>query len=137
MMRDEDAVKVHVVNADDMKAVATEEVEPEHFITATFVLQGIGTDNADENEQYYIDILKLDPRRKSASIMSLDNTIVICHSAAQAISQANQITGAPAPDGALLAQGGTLSVTGTGPLWAVATVPGNSRVSVVSNRRGS
>jgi len=137
MMKDEDAVKVHVVNASDMKAVATEEKEPEHFIFSTFVLQGIGTGNADEMPQYYLQILNLDPRRKSVSIMSLDNPIVLCHSEAQAMSPANQVAGLPDPDGIVILAGGTFSVNGTGPIWAVSTVTGNSRVSVASNRRGA
>jgi hypothetical protein len=40
MMDDEDAVKVHLVNASDIKVAVTEEHEPEHFTAVTFARRG-------------------------------------------------------------------------------------------------
>lgn len=133
-----DLVHVHVENFGDFKTTRTEEVEPEHFVTHTFVLvlpENVTGASAYENQQHVMDVLELDPMRKDAAIQSLDNTIVICHSKSQALSQANQVAGLPAPDGIPLVAGQTLAVTGTGALWACATVAGNSRVSVITNRR--
>lgn len=133
----DDRVHVHVDNFDDFKVTRTEEVEPEHFITRTYVLVlPEQLQVASDNPQHYLDVLQLDPLRKEAAIQSLDNTVVICHSKAQAQSIRNQDAALPEPDGIPLSAGQTLSVTGTGALWAVATVAGNSRVSVITNRRG-
>lgn len=137
MMPDEHKVHVHVDNFDDFQVTRTEEHEPEHFIAHTFVLVLPETGQvAGEGQQHVLDILELDPLRKEAAIQSLDNTIVICHSKSQALSQANQVAGLPSPDGIPLVLNQTLSVTGTGALWACATVAGSSRVAVITNRRG-
>jgi hypothetical protein len=137
-MADSEAIKVEVINAEDMRVMQTEEHEPEHFVCNTFVLQIGDPNQPDENPQnQYASVLQLDPQRKSASIMTIDNPIVICHSENQANSPANQVPGIPAPDGVVLAVGQSVSVTGTAPLWAVATATGNSRVSVIVNRRGA
>lgn len=130
---------VHVVNADDIgKATRVEEVEPEHFTCATFTIsQGAAGQVTSSQEQGMAQILAHDPQRKDASILSIDSPIIVCHSSQQA-SNANNLTPlSPAPEGAYLPAGASLSVTGTGPLWIVATVATVSRVSVVMNRRGS
>jgi hypothetical protein len=137
---DGETVKAFIVNHEDMKVEKTQEVEPEHFICHTFTLvlpENIAGSSAFETQQHILDILELDPMRKDAAIQSLDNPIVICHSKAQAQSSRNQDAGLPEPDGIPLAAGQTLAVTGTGALWAVANVTGNSRVSVITNRRGN
>jgi len=136
---DGQTVKVHVVNAEDIRGeIKTEEVEPEHFVCHTFilVLPEVGQ-VAGEGQQHVLDVLEVDPLRKDAAIQSLDNTIVICHSKSQALAPANSVAALPFPDGIPLTAGQTLNVSGTGALWAAATVAGNSRVSVITNRRGS
>jgi hypothetical protein len=78
-------------------------------------------------------ILALDPLRKDALIISNDAPIVLCHTAAQALSPRNSASGLPVPDGFYAGIGVGVELTGTGPLWAAAPV--NTRVSVAINRR--
>jgi hypothetical protein len=88
MMRDEDAVKVHVIQ-DDTKATTTEEVEPEHNVAVSFVLPPVGTgENPEQNVP--IQILQLDLLRKIAYIsFNGPGQVYLAHSEAQAISLQN------------------------------------------------
>lgn len=134
---DENTVHVHVENFDDFKVTRTEEVEPEHFDCRTFTVNGtIATQVQQGDSPKIVKILELNPLRKDAAILSLDATVVICHSYAQATSPRNQDASLPTPDGVPLAAGSNLSVSGTGPLWAVATVAGVARIAVIANVRG-
>lgn len=139
MPHDPGILPVHVMNAEEIsKATKTEEVEPEHFTCATFtVQQGTTGQVTSSQEQGIAQILAHDPQRKDASILTIDNPIIICHSPQQANNANNQTALTPFPEGALLPAGSSLSVSGTGPLWIVATVASVSRVSVVMNRRGN
>ena|ERR1700691_5970260 len=121
MMKDEDAVKVHVV-ADDTKAVMTEEREPEHFTAVSFTLPAIGItsgDQADYNANDPVQIMQLDPLRKEA-VISFNGTgqVLLAHSQAQAISL-QQGADQNADAGDLITCPTTIRVEGTGPLWAV------------------
>lgn len=131
-----DTVHVHVDNHEDFKITRTEEHEPEHFECRTYTVNGTITAQVQQNAQKYVRILELNPLRKEAAILSLDATVVICHSEAQANSVANQIAGLPDPDGVPLGVNQNLSVSGSGPLWAVATVAGVARIAVIANVRG-
>lgn len=131
-MRDEDAIKVHITNPGDISIVRTEEKEPQHFVFSTAeVAYGVaGYDN-------YTQILAEDPLRKDATILSVDNPVVICHSSAQANDPANQVSGVPHPVGALLPANASLTISGTGRAWVAATSASPSRVSIAINRRGN
>jgi len=131
-----ETIPVRVMNAEDLRPpVITEEAEPEHFTCTTFVLQAATANNPDAN---LADVLKLDPQRKDATIMAIDNAVVVCHTYRQTKDPANQVAGVPFPNGSYLPAGAAIAVSGTGPLWVVATtVASNSRVSVAINRRGS
>jgi hypothetical protein len=135
-MINDEPVGVHVLNWEEAVPVArTEEVEPEHFSCVTFVLQAPTPNNPGAN---WANILELDPLRKDATILSPDNPVVVCHTFRQVQDPANQVANVPFPDGAYLPAGASLSVSGTGPLWVVATTTAtNSRVSVAINRRGA
>jgi hypothetical protein len=83
-------------------------------------------------------ILDLDPLRKDAIIVVNDNPVVICHTYRQTQDPANQVAGVPFPNGGYLPVGNGPSISGTGPLWVVATtVATNTRVTVLINRRGA
>lgn len=126
----EDIIRVHVENHDDLKTVRTEAHEPEHFVFSTVVV-AYNTAGYNNVEQ----VLAEDPLRKDASIMAVDNPVVICHAASQLTDPANQVSGVPYPQGAYLPAGSSLTVTGTGRAWVVATVASASRVSLFINRR--
>jgi len=129
---DPEIVNVHVVNPDEMSGASpTKEIEPEHFICSTYVV------NTAQNSTIQAQVLALDLLRKDATILTTDNPIVICHTYRQTQDPNNQVAGVPNPVGAYLPAGASLSVSGTGPLWVVATVATPSRVSVAVNRRGS
>lgn len=128
-MNDEEprAVGVRVTNFSDM-VFRTEETEPEHFSFSTVTLTP--GQNPLDNQ-----ILAHDPMRKAASIVSNDAPIILCNSPAQAASPANQVSGFPAPDGAYIAQGAAVAVTGTGAAWAACQAP--TRVTLILNRRSA
>ena len=119
-MRDEDAVKVHVVNAEDMKqAVATEEVEPEHIIAVSFTLPAVGVSGENQEQESPMQILQLDPLRKVAYIsFNGSGQIFLAHSEAQA-NALQSGTQQNADSGAMYTCPTTVKVEGTGPLWAV------------------
>jgi hypothetical protein len=131
-----DAIHVHVDNATDF-VVRTEEHEPEHFTFATFVLQpgqaggSVGTGGQAGFQQ----LLAQDPLRKDASILPIDAPIVLCDSAMQAMQASNQVAGFPAPAGAYVPQGTSVSLEGTGPAYGACQVA--TRVSIIINRRGA
>jgi hypothetical protein len=134
--KSDEHVSVHVENFDDFPTHKTEEVEPEHFVFSTYVVQGGTTNQGPGNPPYQL-ILALDPQRKDAAITSPDAAIVICHSYAQAQSIANQVAGIPNPEGFYVPAGGSISLEGTGRAIAVATLNTPARVCVAINRRGS
>jgi hypothetical protein len=133
---------VHVDNTDDIamaiKATPTEEVEPQHFNCATFVLIAPVSQaqmSGGSSRQDIAQILTEDLLRKDAAVSCPDTPIVV-GTYRQCQDPNNQITNVPNPIGAYIPAGGSLSVTGTGPLWAVNCTPGtSSRVSVVINVR--
>jgi hypothetical protein len=120
MMRDEDAVKVHVVNAEDMKqAVATEEVEPEHIIAVSFTLPAVGVSGENQEQESPTQILQLDPLRKVAYVsFNGSGQIFLAHSEAQA-NALQSGTQQNADSGFLITVPTVVKVEGTGPLWAV------------------
>lgn len=132
MSYSEDVIRVHVENADDIKTVKTQESEPEHFNLSTVIvaLNTVGYNNFEP-------VLMEDPLRKDASILSVDNPVVLCHSVAQAMNAANQVAGVPYPQGSYLPAGTSLTLTGKGRMWVAATSASPSRLSVFVNRRGS
>lgn len=126
----DEVIRVHVENPEEMKNPGnTEEREPEHFSLSTVVVSTALPYNTVEQ------VLSQDPLRKDFSIVSLDGTIVLCHSQAQANDKANQVANVPFPVGAVLSQGMALTGTGTGRMWAVATGATPCRVGVFINRR--
>jgi hypothetical protein len=126
----EDVVRVHLENPNDIAIQRTEEKEPEHFVFST-VAVAFNTTGYNNFEQ----VLALDPLRKDASILAVDNAVVVCHSHQQMTDPANQVAGVPFPQGAYLPAGSSLTVAGTGPCWVVATVASASRISIAVNRR--
>jgi len=131
-MSEIDVVKVRLVNPEEI-AIRTEEHVPEHFITATYVVQFNSTSGINTFEQ----VLAQDPLRESATITSPDQAIILCHSRAQVNDPANQVAGVPFPQGMIVPAGATVSVDGTGRLWAVATTAASpARIGVCQNRRG-
>lgn len=135
-------IHVHVDNLGDIQpTIRTEEKEPEHFVASTKVLTAASTQSAVGQGTTRNDIdqvLDNDPLRKGATILSIDNPIVVCTSYQQAANTANQVATVPFPQGFYLPTGGSVSIDGTGPLWVVNTNPAvNARVSVLINRRGS
>jgi hypothetical protein len=128
-MMDADAVKVHVTNPEDFQIQRTEEHEPEHFNFYTVVVAS-GVTGYNLFEQ----VLPEDPLRKDWSILSVDAAVVLA-SKQQVNDKANQVTGIPYPQGALVPQNASVSGTGTAQLFVVATGATPSRVSVFVNRR--
>jgi hypothetical protein len=126
----EDVVRVHLENASDIAIQRTEEKEPEHFSFSTVVVA-----SATAGINPYEQVLAEDPLRKDFSIMAVDSPVIICHAASQLTDKANQVAGVPFPQGAYLPAGGSVTGTGTGRLWVVATVTTASRVSLFVNRR--
>lgn len=123
-------VRVRVENFHEMENPGNvEEVEPEHFVFSTVAVStGVGYNTFEQ-------VLALDPLRKDASILAVDQAVVVCHSHQQLTDPANQVAGVPYPQGAYLPAGSSLTVTGTGPAWVVATVNAATRVSIFINRR--
>jgi len=129
----EEVIRVYVENPEEFPNPGNvEEKEPEHF---SFSTVAVAYDLAGYNNSEQV--LALDPLRKDASILAVDNAVVVCHSHQQVTDPANQISGVPYPQGAYLPAGSSLTVTGTGPAWVVATVSSASRVSVFINRRNA
>jgi hypothetical protein len=127
-----DPVQVRVANFGDL-VFRTEETEPQHFTMMTFTLNTMAQLAVmGQGPQL---ILAEDPLRKDATLWSVDAPIVVCHSPNQAASAGNQAAGFTAPDGAYLAQGQSLSLSGTGRLYAMCQAP--TRVSVAINRRSA
>lgn len=125
-----EAVPVHVMN--DI-TIQTKEQEPEHFVFATITVQPPGP--LAVQGQGPQELLGLDPMRKSAAILAIDAPIVVCHSPAQAGSAGNQVSGFIAPDGAYIPALVPVSITGTAAVYV--TCQTATRVSVISNRRGT
>jgi len=132
MHDDVEAILVKISNPEEI-AVRTEEQEPEHFVFATITLQPPSA-LAVQGQGPQL-LLAEDPLRKDASLYSVDAPIVICHSPQQASSAGNQVAGFTAPDGAYIAQGQSVSLTGTGRVYATCQVA--TRVSLIINRRGA
>jgi hypothetical protein len=132
----QDPISVHVENFGDFETYKTEEVEPEHFVFSTYQVQA-GTAPQGTGLSPYQRILAQDPLRKEATIINVDNPVVLCHSEAQAANANNQITTVPFPEGAYLAAGANITIKGTGQVWVAATAVTASRVSVMANRRGA
>jgi hypothetical protein len=123
MMEDDDAVKVHVINLDDIKITRTEEIEPAHFTASSFILPVPGLTSggqADENANVPTQILQLDPLRKE-TVISFNGSgqVILAHSNQQAQSL-QQGTNQFADDGFLVTAPSSIRVEGTGPLWAIA-----------------
>ena len=121
------SVAVHVDNFHEM-IFSTEEHEPEHFSFSTITL------NPGQNPSDSM-LLALDPLRKDASVLPIDAPIVLCDSPGQASSAGNQLSGFPAPDGAYIPVGTSVSLKGTGAAWGACQVA--TRVTVIINRRGA
>lgn len=138
MSTDYESIHVHLDNPQDIQVQRTEEKEPEHFIFATFILQLGQAANAQfSGIQPYEKILALDPDRKDASINTVDQAVIICHSAAQAQFQSSPAGNVNTPAGVYLPAGSSMSISGTGAVWAAAvTAAGPTRVGVAINRRG-
>lgn len=138
-MLSEDIIRVHLENPQDillMPPRVTEEKEPEHFVFGTYVIaNATGYD-------LYKQLLPEDPLRKDWSVMTVDQPIVLCHSANQAASYAGQVANAASsvtvpPTGAFIPAGSAFTFTGTGAVWIAATSATPTRVSYAANRRGS
>jgi hypothetical protein len=117
-----DAVHVHVDNASEFQVTRTEEIEPAHYTTQSYILPPVGaqTPQADYNQaEVPVQLLQLDPLRKRA-VLSVNGTgsCYICSSQAQAQSlqfSSNQTADA----GALVTAPFAFTAEATGPLWAV------------------
>ncbi|MBO2460967.1 hypothetical protein [Actinomadura violacea] len=108
-------------------SVAVEEILPQHVALRTFVLT---TDNP------YKQLLALDPLRVRATLLALDDDVVLTSSRAQAMSPANLEATLAAPDGAVLPKSFPVSLDTVGEVWATAptgTYP--ARVAVYMTRR--
>lgn len=116
---DADAIKVHVTNPHDM-VVRTEEVEAQHFAASTFTLPPPGP-----NQNGPIQVLQLDLLRKRA-VVSLNGAgeVILAHSMQQAQSLQANVNQA-ADDGCVITSPATVTVEGTGPLWAIGIGTGN------------
>lgn len=131
-MLSEDVIRVHVENAADVRAVSTEEKEPEHFVFGTRVVA------AATGYDTYTQLLAEDPQRKDWSVMPVDQPIILCHSAAQAGNPSNQVASTVNPPvGAYIPAGGAFTFVGTGAVWIAAASATPTRVSFAVNRRGS
>lgn len=128
----DDVIRVHLENPEDVRPGNVEEREPEHFVFST-VAVAFNTAGYNNSEQ----LLAEDPLRKDFSVLSVDNPVVICHSASQLTDPANQVANTPYPQGALVPAGVSVTGTGTGRVWVVATTAQPSRVSVFINRRNT
>lgn len=129
---DYEAVRVHVTNPEQI-TFRTEEKEPEHFVFETVTLQTAAQLSVQgQGPQMIAD---LDPLRKDLSLYPVDAPIILCHSPGQVTSPANLVTGFTAPDGAYVAQGQAVTLTGTGRVYAMCQAP--TRISMISNRRGA
>jgi hypothetical protein len=120
-------IHVHVDNAEDLRPVQrTQEVEPGHYTTQSFVLPPTGaqTPQADYNQNVPVNILQLDPLRKRAIIsVSGVGSCFICASQAQA--QSLQFGSSQSPDSASLVTAPfSFPAEATAPLWAVLANPG-------------
>lgn len=115
---DPESVKVHVTNVDDLKAVPTEEKEPEHFTASSFVLPALGAgENPEQSNPQQV--LQLDPMRKLAYLtFNGDGQVWLAHSAAQANALQNG-TQQGADSGTLVTCPSVIKAEGTGPLWAI------------------
>jgi hypothetical protein len=108
-------------------SVAVEEILPQHVAFRTFVLTA---DNP------YKQLLALDPLRVRATLLALDDDVVLTSSRAQAMSPANLDSTLATPDGAVLPKSFPVSVDAVGEVWATApatTYP--ARVAVYMTRR--
>lgn len=121
------AIPVHVENINDLRIVKTEEVEPEHFVFSTVVVA--------PGQAGIQELLKLDPKRKDASLLPIDAPIVICHTYGQTMSASNQVAGFTAPDGAYVPQGTSMTLSGTAAVYV--TCQAQTRVTLIINRRGN
>lgn len=115
------SLRVHVDNAEDIKGVRTQEIEPPHLTTMGFVLPPAGplTPQADYNQNVPTQILQLDPLRKRA-VVSINGTgsCFLCSSQAQAQSLQFGPT-QNADEGAQFTAPFAFTVEATGPMWAV------------------
>lgn len=132
------AVRVHIDNADEIgervKVARTQEMEPEHFTTSTFILPGLGLLPSPGGQVVLpTQVLQLDPLRKTAVLSFNGNgQVILAHSQQQVQSlQANVQTAAD--EGALITCPTTIRVTGTAPLWAVGIPSSTSPVSGVTS----
>lgn len=136
-------VHVHVDNTHDFpNVVRTEETEPEHFDCTTFALQNAAGGSVNVggagSRPDIAQILALDLERKSAIIIVGAAPIVLCTTFQQAQRATNQGATITNPDGGYLPANESITIPGTGPLWAVNTTPATLvLVTVISNRRGS
>jgi len=134
-LNEDNPVHVHVTNFEDGRIEKTEEIEPEHFVAVTFQLSAPVANNQNAN---IANILEQDPQRKEAEVYVNDNPIVLCHTYRQTQDPANQVATVPFPNGAYLPAGASITIKGSGPMWAVATtVATATRVAVIINRRGN
>jgi hypothetical protein len=138
---DPDTVKVRITNPESIQPITkTEEHEPEHFVTSTFVLVApvsVNVGGADNNTNIQ-QILELDLTRRDAAFLVGATPIIVCDTLRKAKDPSNTAATIVNPQGAYIPAGGNFSVTGTGPLWAVSTVPATPcMVSCIINRRAS
>jgi hypothetical protein len=112
-----------------MDGVVTSQIRPQSATASTYVLTAT---------QPIAQIATLDPLRTAMTIVSIDQSVVLCHSLQQAQDPANQVVNIPNPNGLMVPGSATLplylSTETTQELWIVGnTFP--SRVAVWIERR--
>jgi hypothetical protein len=134
MKEDTEALRVHLVNPEDIKVQYTEEIEPSHFISNAYLLPAAGpiSGDPDGNINDPVQILQLDPMRKEAIIsVAGSGNVYFAHSYAQAMSLQQAVDQA-ADGGFLVTAPCTFKAEGTGPLWAITQNASGTSQTVVS-----
>ncbi len=112
--------------------VITEPVTPQAFTTHTILLSTatISTEGNGIDE-----LLPKDELRVRATVLAVDQDIVICHSKAQAGSPSNSVAAVPAPEGFYLPKGIAYPLNTTQRVWVAAVSAAANRISVSAERR--
>lgn len=125
-------VQIPVIPVCVTEKVIAEIVTPQEFTTHTISL---GTGSVTSEGNGIDELLPQDELRVRATILAIDQDIVICHSKAQAGDPANSAALVPNPSGFYLPKGIPYLITTTRRLWVAATNATPTRISVSTERR--
>lgn len=116
------------------ESVLTVPTIPQHANTYTIVLS-TATNNGYGSG---VDILLVqDPLRVKATVMTIDQPVVVSHSQTQANSSSNQAATVPNPSGAYLPITTPLVIATTQEMFVAATSATPTRISVIVERRSA